>query len=448
MSSTPISPAAADPSTDAAVAAAAELGQGAATGAGQGAPGGRGLRAALARGLGDPVLRVLMAATAVSTLGRGVFFTLTVLYFTSIVGLSAAQVALILAASSGVGVVTSLLGGHLADRVSARSLCLVLTLTQGVAVVAYTAATTFAVALVLACVAAGASSAEHSARSAIIARAFDAGARVGARAVLRTVTNIGIALGSALAGAALVLDTAPAYRVTMALAGATYLAGAFLFRRLPARVDAPRRDRTAEVAAPTGRSPFRDPRYLLLTALSGLFGMQFALAEVGLPLWVSEHTAAPTVVVSAALVLNTVIVIVFQIPLSRGTEDPAHAGRMMVLAGLLMVAACLGYAASGGVGAALAVAVVLLAMAAHSFAEVLSSAATWGLSFELANPARAGAYQGLFAMGYNVGAMLAPVVVTATALRHGVPGWAGLGAMFLAAALGVAWIGRRAARAA
>ncbi|WP_226925213.1 MFS transporter [Georgenia thermotolerans] len=452
MSSTPTSSAVTQPSTDADLAGTgageAAVGQAAAAGAGQDTADGPGLRAALTRGLGDPVLRVLMAATAVSTLGRGVFFTLTVLYFTSIVGLSAAQVALILAASSGVGVVTSLLGGHLADRVSARALCLVLTLTQGAAVVAYTAATTFAVALTLACLAAGASSAEHSARSAIIARAFDGGARVGARAVLRTVTNIGIAVGSALAGAALVLDTAPAYRVTMALAGATYLFGAFLFRRLPARVDAPRREATAEAAVPAGRSPFRDPRYLLLTALSGLFGMQFALAEVGLPLWVSEHTSAPTVVVSAALVLNTVIVIAFQIPLSRGTEDPAYAGRMMVLAGLLMLAACLGYAASGAVGAVLAVAVVLLAMAAHSFAEVLSSAATWGLSFELADPARAGAYQGLFAMGYNVGAMLAPVVVAATALRHGVPGWAGLGVMFLAVALGVAWIGRRAARVA
>ncbi|MFH5821039.1 MFS transporter [Georgenia sp. AZ-5] len=411
-----------------------------------------GLRARLLAGFGDPVLRILATATMVSTLGRGVFFTLTVLYFTTVVGLSAGQVAVVLSVASGVGVGTSLLGGQLADRLSARYLLVVLTVAEGVALVAYTAATSFAAVLALACVVTGAGSASHSVRSAIIARAFDGAARVGARAVLRTVTNVGIALGSAGGGLALLAGTGTAYRVTMVAAGVAYVLSALPLPRLPRRVDAPPRGaaprrsggRAAEAAAVPGRSPFRDARYLLLTVLSGAFSMQFALAEVGLPLWVSDHTVAPTVVVAIAFILNTVIVVAFQIRLSRGTDDVGHAGRVIALAGVLMLAATVAYAGSADVGAGAAVVLVLGAMTAHSFAEVLSSAGTWGLSFELAEPARAGAYQGLFAMGYNVGAMAAPVVVTATALTHGWWGWLALGVLFLVAALGMWWIARRA----
>ena len=77
---------------------------------------------------------------------------------------------------------------------------------------------------------------------------------------------------------------------------------------------------------------------------------------------------------------------------------------------------------------------------------MLSQAGGWGLSFELADPAAPGAYQGVFSMAFSVGSMLAPLVVTA-ALAHGFAGWAGLAVMFLLAAFGTDAIARRAARA-
>ena len=76
----------------------------------------KGLIARIADGLSDPVLRALVAATAVSRIGRGVFLAVTVLFFTQIIGLSPALAAVVLAVSSGCGVVGSLLGGWLATR--------------------------------------------------------------------------------------------------------------------------------------------------------------------------------------------------------------------------------------------------------------------------------------------------------------------------------------------
>ncbi|WP_235492749.1 MULTISPECIES: MFS transporter [unclassified Leifsonia] len=407
----------------------------------------------IAASISDPVLRVLVLSTLIGRVGRGIFLTVTVLYFTLIVGLSALEVALVLAASSAVGVVASLVGGQLADRFSARRLLLGFSALSGLGLISYVFADSFPTALLIACVVGAADSAGNATRMAIIARAFTGAARVNARAVLRTVTNIAIAAGSALGGLALLVGTADAYRGILVGAGVIYLLGCTVLVRLPSGVDAPPREvgvdtsaRAAITADRRRRSPWRNPRYLALSALSAIFGIQFGLAEVGVPLWIAHDTSAPTALVSVVLILNTIVVIIFQVPLSRGTHDLRRAGAVTAWAGVIMAAACLLYFAASGTGVVAAVILLLVAALAHACAEVLSQAGGWGLSFELADPAVPGAYQGVFSMAFSVGSMLAPLVVTA-ALAQGFVGWAGLAVMFLLAAFGTAAIARRAARA-
>lgn len=428
--------------------------------------------------LSEPVLRVLAGATIVSTVGRGIFYTLTVLYFTHFVGLSAAEIAVILGVSAGIGALTSYVGGHFADSFSARRMLVGFVALEGFVMAAYPFAGDFTAALVLASLATGLNRAANATLAAIIARAFVAEHRVHTRAVLRTITNVGIAVGGAIGGVALLAGTMEAYRGLMIAAGVTYLLSTVQLLRLPARVDAPSRavritlepnaDTAAhaaadiaearvaaeETAAASARSPFRDRRYIALTALCGLFGVQLALGEIGVPLWIAHNTDVPDVMVSICLVINTLVVIALQIPLSRGTEDIRKAGRAVLLAGGLMLIACALYAASAGApgatDAAVAIAITLLCVGAfaHALAEILSQAGAWGLSFELADPQRAGAYQGMFGMGFSLGAMCAPLVITATALQLGTLGWAILATLFAASSAGIWLIARRAAPAA
>lgn len=401
----------------------------------------------------DPILRVLGLSTLIGTLGRGVFLTVTVLYFSFIVGLSAEQISIVVSASSATGIVTSLVGGQLSDRFSARRVLLIVLLIESVALVSYSLVSTFGMAVVVACVAFGSETAAHSARSAIIARGFEGPDRVTARAVLRTITNVGIAIGSAVGGLALLLGTGEAYRAILIGAGAVYFGASLLTLRLPSSVDAPRPGDeppivdAVEAARPSrwAHSPWRDPRYLALAALSGVFAMQFGLLEVGVPLWVAHDTAAPKAVVSVLLILNTVIVIAFQVPLSRGTHDLRVAGRVIGIAGVLMAAACLIYALAAGGDPIWAVVILLIAGTTHAFAEVLSQAGVWGLGFELADPVKAGAYQGIIGTFYSVGATFAPLVITATALNLGLLGWLILALMFVLAAAGMTAIAVRAA---
>jgi MFS family permease len=425
----------------------------------------RGLASRIADDLREPVLRALVTSTSVSRVGRGVFLAVTVLFFTQIIGLSGAQAAVVLAVSSGCGVVASFLGGWLADRWSARRLSFAFEALGGVLLAAYAFADGFVPALLLAALSGFFDSIGHSSRSAIIARGFPPERRVHARAVLRTVTNVSIAVGSGVAAIALALGTPEAYRSVIAAAGLLCALGSLPLLRLPADVDAPRRA-TIPVRTETGsidtaaaaaalaeriewrrRSPWRDPRYLLLSALSAVFGMQFGVAELGVPLWVTRETNAPTVVVSLLLITNTVLVVLFQVRASRGTHDLRVAGRVTLIAGWLMAAACMVYALAAGLPAWVAIVVLLVAMVAHTFAEILSQAGAWGLSFELADPVRAGAYQGVFGMGFSLGSLAAPVVVNATAITFGAAGWGMLALIFLASAAGIWIIARRAAAA-
>ena len=427
----------------------------------------KGLVARIGDSLSDPVLRALVTATSVSRIGRGVFLAVTVLFFTQIIGLSGAQAAVVLAVSSGCGVIASFLGGWLADRWSARRLTFSFEVIGGLLLAAYAFAGDFVSALILASLSGFFDSLGHSSRSAIIARGFAPDRRVHARAVLRTVTNLSIAAGSGIGAIALALGTAESYRLVIAGAGLLCAFGSLPLLRLTAAVDAPPRATAAPLRTATGsidtdataaaaaerrdwnrRSPWRDPRYLLLSVLSAIFGMQFGVAELGVPLWITENTNAPEVMVSVLLIVNTTLVVLFQVRASRGTHDLRVAGRVTMIAGWLMVAACIVYALAAGLPAWVAITLLVTATIAHTFAEILSQAGAWGLSFELADPVRAGAYQGVFGMGFSLGALASPLVVNATAITFGFAGWVMLAGIFLAAAAGIWLIARRAAASA
>ncbi|MDQ0364013.1 MFS transporter [Catenuloplanes indicus] len=395
----------------------------------------------------DPALRRLLTVTAVDTVGRGAFFTLTSLYLIGVAGLPAVTVGAGLTVAGGVGVLASLGFGHLADRWSARRMLIALHVVQGGALTAYVLVRDLPTLILVASLVMLAQQGGASVRSAAIGRAFQGEERVRIRALMRTVTNAGIAAGTALAAIPLAVGTAGAYRVTMVAAGVLFLASAVLLRGLPAaRVDA--RPDAGHPAGSGGSGPYRDGRFLLLAALNGIFGIQFGLFEIAVPLWVVHHTAAPDVLVSPLLLLNTALVIALQVRLSRGTSDLRGARRAMTWAGWLMALACLLWAAAGELPTVAAVLTLLAAAAVHTLAEITSSAAGWSISFELAPAGAIGAYQGVYGTGFALGAMVAPVVVTATAVDRGTPGWALLATMFLAAALATRFvIGRAAERA-
>ncbi|MGY2702007.1 MFS transporter [Nocardioides sp. HB32] len=395
----------------------------------------------------EPVHRSLTLTTASASLATGLFYSVSALYFTRVIGLEATTVGLGLTVAGAVGVLASFLGGYAADRVGADRLQLVANAVQGLAMLAYVFAGSALAFTVVACVAVGSRSLQGSAKAALQARWFTGADRVEVRARLRVVTNVFIGLGTVLAALALLVDTAAAYRTTMVVVAVLLAASTvplLALRTVPGFAAV--MDVHLDPDRVRGRSPLRDRTYVTSVALNSVIAMQFSMTSVGVPLWIVTRTEAPTVVISVLLVLNTVVVALFQVRAARGTHDIAIAGRTVRRGSLLLAAGCLLYAAAGSVGAVAAVALLVSAELLGTWAEIWCEAGGWGLAFELADAASAGAYQGLTQTGYALASMVAPALVTATAVDHGFPGWAFLAVLFAAAGAAVGVLASRAAR--
>ncbi|MFC7791485.1 MFS transporter [Streptomyces cinereoruber] len=389
--------------------------------------------------------RALVVAQFVNAVGDGAFYVSSALYFTRIVGLSAPQIGAGLAVAWAVGSVAGVPLGHLADRRGPRGTAVLLALTTAVSVASFLVVRSFVPFLCAAVVYAAAQSGLAAARQALLAGLVGPAARTRVLARLQAVLNGGLAVGAALGGLALHAGTRTAYLSVFALDAVAFLACALILGRLPSG--------TATAAATTagpgsvgggpGLAVLRDRPYALLALLNTLMLLRMPLLSLALPLWIVERTAAPGWAVSALFVLNTGVVMLFQVRAARSVTDLATAARAVRWSGAVMCAACAVFALSGalpgsgdgaGAGAAgAAVAVLVLGAVLQVLAEMRHSAGAWQIGFALAPADRIGQYQGFYGSGVPVARTLGPLLVTTLLIGRGVPGWLLLGGVFLVA---------------
>ncbi|MGK5738953.1 MFS transporter [Micromonospora sp. URMC 103] len=369
--------------------------------------------------------RTLALSSLINTVGRGTWLTASALFLTRSVGLTVAQVGVGLTVTALVGLVASAPMGYLADRYGPRGVQMAALLASAACTAALVAVRSFAAFLLVGMLMAVADAASRGSRGALIAGAVPADQRVRTRAYLRAVTNVGISVGAVVAGVGLAADTRAAYVALILLDAVTYLVAAAVLLRLPPVPPVPAPTQGPRLIA------LRDRPFLAFTVLDGLMSMHFGLLNIALPLWIAGHTSAPHWLISACMLVNTVMVVLFQVRASRGTEDLAGAGRAARRAGAVIAVACALFAASGGVPALVAVPLLLAGALVHVVGELWHAAAGWGISFGLAPAHAQGQYQGAYGMGMQLGSMVAPVVVTTLAVGWGVPGWLLLGGLFL-----------------
>ncbi|KJY31583.1 hypothetical protein VR45_24675 [Streptomyces sp. NRRL S-495] len=372
----------------------------------------------------------------VNSVGDGLFVTVNVLFFTRSIGLTPTSVALGLTVAGVCGVFAGVPMGRLADRVGSKRLLLVVGPLEAAAVLGYAFVHSFAAFVVLACAATTLARGAAAVRSALIARALPAEGQVRARALLRSVMNAGLVVGSGGAALALQADSYTGYVTMLVLDAVSFLGVTVLLAGLPV---------SATAAAATGatggtgataedrrgpRTALRDRRYLLVTALHAVLELQLAVLTVGLPLWIVLGTRAPAATVAAVNVVNCVLVVAFQVRASRGVADVASAARACARGALLLAGGCLVYAVAQYGPAWAAAGALLVGALVHSVGELLTSAGGWTLSLDLADPRAHGEYQGVFMSGQAAAHVIGPLVVTLTAVDHGAVGWVVLAGVF------------------
>ncbi|MFD9796192.1 MFS transporter [Streptomyces sp. NPDC059070] len=396
----------------------------------------------------EPVLRRLSVMTLLNSFGNGLFFPLSVLYFTRVCGVGVTQVGFGLTIAGLFGVGAGIPAGRASDRWGSRRVLAVLWLGCAGAMAAYSFVDGYAGFLVAAVCFAVLNQGGAGVKGALFADVLPAATRVEARAYLRMVTNVAMGAGGAIGALALQADTRGAYLALILFNAATYAVAAVLVRALPLNEAAAARAAggPSDTPAESRWRAVRDLPFLAVTVLNAVMVLQFSLLEVGMPLWIVENTDAPRWSVALLMIVNCVLVALLQVRATRGARDLPGAVRAMGRAGLLLAAACVVFALSAGLSPLWAVLVLVAGSVVQVFAEVLSSAGGWTLAYELADSRAHGVYQGVFGSGAAVALMAGPALVTVTAVGHGFAGWAVLAGLFAAAGLAVGPAVRRAQR--
>ena len=385
-------------------------------------------------------IRILAASNLVRTIGNGVLVAVTVLFFTRSVGIPVEQVGLGLTVAAALGMLTSVPAGRAADVLGARNAAVVFVAVQGLTIWGYALVGGFVGFVIASTMVISAQSAADAARGALVAAVVHGKERVRARAYLRSITNIGISIGAAAGGVALHVDARPVYVSLLVVCGALYVvAGAtfLLLQRVP----------PAEKSAdgPTW-VVLRDRPFALVALLNAILVMNGGILTVALPIWIAERTHAPTWVYSGILILNTVMVVLFQVRASKSSEDVAGGARAMQRCGILLAACCVIFAFAAGQPAWVAIVVLAVGALVHVFGELLYSAGAWALSYELAPENAHGQYQGLFGMSTQLGSMITPVAAATLIIGMGWPGWLIFAAVLLAGGLAAPSVARWAER--
>ncbi|MGW1542985.1 MDR family MFS transporter [Streptomyces sp. NPDC002309] len=376
----------------------------------------------------------LWTSTLINRLG-GFVATFMALYLTLERGHSASYAGLVAALYGLGGVVLSLGGGVMADRLGRRPTLLISQSSMAVSVALLGFVEHPAAIAAVAFLVGAASSASRPAVQAMMADIIRPEDRVRAFSLNYWAINLGFAVSSTAAG----FIAEVSYRAGFLIeAGMTMACALVVFVKLPES----RPERTAAVRQADTVSlgtVLRDGRFMGVVGLSFLLALIFQQGSVGLPIAMGEAGFTPADY-GMALAVNGVLIVALQIPVTRFIEhrDPR---RLLIVSSLL---AGYGFGLTAFAGS---VGLFALTVCVWTLAEIVMAPTQSGLVVALSPDQGRGRYQGMHTMSWSVAGMIAPLVSGLVIDRYGAQWLWGICAVVgTAAALGYGVLMRRLPR--
>ncbi|KUN88257.1 transporter [Streptomyces bungoensis] len=375
----------------------------------------------------------LWTSTLVNRLGAFVA-TFMALYLTLDRGYSASYAGLVASLHGLGGVVSSLGGGVMADRLGRRPTMLVAqsATAASVALLGFVhdpvaiAGVAFLVGL-----SANASRPAVQAMMADIVRPED---RVRAFSLNYWAINLGFAVSSMAAGFIAEFSYLAGFLIE---AGMTAVCALVVFLKVPeSRPVRGERDQGDGVGLGT---VLRDGRYMAVVGLSFLVALVFQQGSVGLPVAMGRAGFSPADY-GLAVAVNGLLIVVLQIPVTRFIEhrDPRT---------LLVVSSVLAGYGFGLTAFAGSVGVFALTVCVWTLAEIVNAPTQTGLVVRLSPVHGRGRYQGVYSLSWSLAALVAPLISGAVIDRFGARWlWAMCAAVGTVAGLGYGVLMRRLPR--
>jgi MFS family permease len=385
--------------------------------------------------------RLILLAYLANALGTGLFLPISVLYLTRIVGLSATRVGLGLTIAGLVAVVAGPCAGPLLDRFDARAVVVGCFAASALGFAAYLAVDSFPSFVAVAIVIQFAARMGRPSGRVLALRVASGRDRVVALAWQRTLTNLGYGVGGLLAGLALLVHGRTPFDVLLAANAVSYVVASALVLRLPAmRPPAAPAAPVAPAASRRDQGAYRqlarDRVYLGLVGLDVLVSLHDSVLIVAMPLWVSLHTTAPLSMPGLLFALNTLLVVLLQVRVTRRITSPSGITRSYRTAAIGFAVATASFAVSAGAGRVLAVVLLVLAVSALTLGECEVTAGEQFLSTELAPERFRGTYVSIYSSAMSVQQAIGPALVTAVLAASGRAGWSAIALILVAGSAG------------
>ncbi|WP_327089716.1 MFS transporter [Nonomuraea sp. NBC_01738] len=376
-------------------------------------------------GWSSPVRR-LLGGCFVDYLGMGLFLVFSAVYFTQVVGLTAAQVGAGLGIAGCLALATAAPVGRIADRVGVRRALIALHLVRALGTGSYALAGEWWGFLAAVSVVTVADQAIAALTQAFVAEITGVAGRGRVLAAYRTVANLGISIGGPLGGL-LVAGGGPAFRIMLLAGAAAYVVVALVL----ASITVEGRPVTRTVA---GGAAWRDRRVLALASIDTVLQLWLPVLNLGFPLWLTSTGTLPQGWIGGLYAVNTVLCVLLQVPVVRLARTVRAARWCQVAGGAALAGSALVLWAAGAPGAPgwlFAAAIVLL-----TCGELVSVSAAWTLSYAVAPEGRRAEYLAAFGMGRSFGRYaLGPVLVTGLLQAFGGWVWGALAVLFAGAGL-------------
>lgn len=374
--------------------------------------------------------RIFGLATLINTFGLGLVITAMTLFYTRVVHLSTEQVGIGMTVAAIVGILAGIPVGQLTDRRGPREVARVTLLVQGGVTFCYIFIHGFVAFLVVAslemlCINA------YVPADRVLMRRIGGDADASVPNVIEAIGNLGISVGALGCGAAVAIGTAQAYRLLVIVNALTFVAAWAILGRLPRYDPVPRQKGQG------GRwIALADKPFLVYTAIAGLMSMQYWVIARPLPLWIADHTNDPRWIIPALLLINTALIILFQVRVGRKVDTIRRGGGALRRSGVLFLISCSVIGLAAGIPEWISLLLLIGAVAIHTIGELYFTAGSFAISYGMAPEHAQGQYQGLAGIGMFVGGAASSVLMIGLVLSLGRIGWIGLGVLF--ALLGLA----------
>lgn len=369
-------------------------------------------------------------------LGEGTFMAGSAVFFTQIVGLTAAQVGLGLTIAGIAGFIAAYPMGRIVDRIGAKRCWSISSAGQASMFAVWPFIDSFQGYIAMAVVMEVIGALGGTAHGAYTIDALPPGERVTSRAYMYSALNVGFTLGSLVGGIALAFESLTLINAVPWFTTLVFMINAFNVTRLP---DAPHDLKTSEerkVKIP-GPGPLKNLGWMLSTFFNGTLWTNQVILNLVIPLWLVEKTDAPWVVLAFLFGTNTVMCIFLPLAAARGIKDNATALRAIRVSTVFFITSCVITLSTHHSVGLWTVLLFFLGHVTLTGAELYLSAASWTFEAELMDPRRRGEYQGAAELSSTLGRVWAPALYTFLAMNWGATGWLIIAAIVTVGAAGL-----------